>query len=193
LLSEHSRSPYAALATLNLARQDVEEGNLASAHVRLQWVIEQDHLPELTHLARLRNARLYVSEANVDKAKQLITGIYEGTFKPAYSEIRGDIAIAQKDYAMAKTAYQEALESKELGDEHRRLLQLKLDNLGHGLAITAIAPTVMLQVETATPGTAEANHLTVPIESRMAVPSEPLTFPIDWSVEPSTTKDVTEK
>ena len=131
LLSEHSNSPYAALAALNLARQDMEAGDIDGSHVRLQWVIAQNtSFPELTHIARLRKARLFLSQDKRAEAKSLIEGIDAGAFKGGYAELQGDIAIAEGQLDAARTAYTEALKSEDLSLKHREWLQMKLEDLG---------------------------------------------------------------
>ena len=130
LLSDYSGSPYAVLAVLNLARQDLEEGDIDSSHARLQWVIENSRLTELTHIARLRKVRLFLSQKKVTEANHLITGIDEGIFQPAYAELRGDIAIIQGQTEKARTAYTEAVASLDLSGEYREWLQIKRDDLG---------------------------------------------------------------
>jgi len=131
LLSEHSGSTYAVLAVLNLARLDLEKEDIDSSHVRLQWILDQNgSLSELTHIARLRKARLYLSEEKLAKASRLIEGVDVGEFKGAYAELRGDIAVAEARTDAARTAYTEALEGDELSGKHREWVQIKLDDLG---------------------------------------------------------------
>jgi predicted negative regulator of RcsB-dependent stress response len=191
LLSNHSGSPYAVLAVFNLARHDLENGDIDSAHARLQWAIDQNsHLSELTHIARLRKTRLFLSQEKWAEAKSLITGIEVAQFKGAYAELRGDIAVAEGQIDEARTAYEEALETEDLSFQHREWVQMKRDNLGlepdkrietnspffsepgnpstapdNPLAITEPAP--------ATPSTTPKNDLTI-IEPAPATPSTTL-------------------
>jgi predicted negative regulator of RcsB-dependent stress response len=164
LLSDHSGSPYGILAALSLARQDFEEGKTDSSHAHLQWVIDQNSsLAELTHIARLRKARLYLSEEKPAMAKNLIKGIEVGQFKGAYAELRGDIAVAEGQLSTARTAYKEALESEDLSGQHSQWVQMKLDDLGVEKAarIETSAPVSA----TGNPNTAEENNLTIPLDS----------------------------
>jgi predicted negative regulator of RcsB-dependent stress response len=130
LLSDHSNNPYSILAALNLARQDFKDGEINSAHARLQWVIDQDgDLAELTHIARLRKARLFLSEDKIAEAKNLIAGIDAGPFIGSYAELRGDIAFKEGHKEEASKAYTEAIIYLESGP-HQQLLQMKVDDLG---------------------------------------------------------------
>ncbi len=128
LLSQHSNSPYAILAALNLAHKDLEEGEIDSSHARLQWVIENSQLPELAHIARLRKAKIFLSQDKVAETNTLITGIDQGTFVGGYAEIKGDIALAQGKIEDARQAYTEAVPL--LSPQHGDWVQMKLDNLG---------------------------------------------------------------
>ena len=131
LLSDYSGSPYAVLAVLNLARQDLDDGDIDSSHARLQWVIDQNgDINELTHIARLRKARLFLSQEKLSEANALIEGISISKFKGAYAELRGDVALAQGQIDAARTAYIEALGSHDLSPQHHDWIQLKRDNLG---------------------------------------------------------------
>ena len=168
LLSEHSGSPYAILAALSLARQDLEEGELESSHAHLQWVIDQNsRLAELTHIARMRKARLYLSQQKLPKAKSLIKGIEVGQFKGAYAELRGDIAVAEGQLNTARTAYTEALESEDLSGQHSQWVQMKLDDLGVEKAA---------RIETSAPLSATGNPSTAE-ETALTIPLEPTTMP----------------
>lgn len=169
LLANHNQSGYAALAALVLAHQDLEEGQSESAQAHLQWVIEQDILPEFSHIARLRLARLFLSQHQFEKVTTLFKGIEMGDFKSGYAELRGDMALAQGQVAEARTAYQEALAGKELARESKTLLQMKLDNLGEATPIVAVAPAVgnptTVLDATATPKTAPSAEISIPLPS----------------------------
>ncbi|MDM8558991.1 tetratricopeptide repeat protein [Candidatus Parabeggiatoa sp. HSG14] len=193
LLSDHSDSPYAILAALNLARQDLDNGDLDGTHVRLQWVIDQkSNLVELTHIARLRKARLFLSQKKMAEAKSLIEGIDVGQFKGTYAELQGDIAIAQGQTDVARKAYTEALTSEDFSPEHREWVQIKLDNLG-----MIIDPPIEIRApESATgnPNTAQDNTLTIDSEP-LSVAANPstitqdnaLTIPVESTIMPFST------
>ncbi|MCK5523874.1 MAG: tetratricopeptide repeat protein [Thiomargarita sp.] len=141
LLSDYSDSPYAMLAVLNIARQDLDEGDIDSSHAHLQWVTDQNGgLSELTHIARLRKVRLFLSEDKFVEAKTLIDGVKDDKFKGVYAELRGDIAVAQGQLDVAGTAYTEALESQDLSFQHQKWVQIKRDDLGEKVRIEASMP-----------------------------------------------------
>lgn len=193
LLSKHSNSPYAALAVLNLARQDLKQGDIEASHARLEWVIEQNHsVPELTHVARLRKAKLFLAQHKIAEAKKLLANVTtQPDFAAAYAELKGDIAVAEKQIEVARQAYTQALASEDLAPKYREWLQLKLDDLGASKAdkvesqtpLSALATPSTAQTETqltvpaetvATPDTTHVNELTIPVSPSQSnsLPSE---------------------
>lgn len=190
LLSEQSNSPYASLAQLNLAAQDLKEGNLDSSHARLQWVMERNALPQMTHLARLRRVKLFLSQGKIDEAKKLMDSVADkGRFKASYTVLQGDIAMAQGQLEVARTAYTEALQSDTLAGgeglfskDEKNLVQMKLDNLGatKETRIETRLPVSLPPDALGTPSTAKQNVLTVPaVPSSSAATVTPGTTPKD--------------
>jgi predicted negative regulator of RcsB-dependent stress response len=182
LLSKHSSSPYAVLAVLNLARQDLAQGDIEASHARLEWVLEQDRsIPELTHIARLRKAKLFLAQHKVAEAKKLLVNVdTQKYFATAYAELKGDIAVAEQQTEAARQAYTQALASEDLAPKYREWLQMKLDDLGPSKTdriasqtpLSALATPSTAQAETkltvptetvATPNTTQVNELTVPV------------------------------
>jgi len=193
LLSKHSNSPYAVLAVLNLARQDLKQGDIEASHARLEWVIEQNHsVPELTHVARLRKAKLFLAQHKIAEAKKLLANVTtQPDFAAAYAELKGDIAVAEKQIEVAHQAYTQALASEDLAPKYRDWLQLKLDDLGASKAdkiesqtpLSALATPSTAQTETqltvpaetvVTPDTTHVNELTIPVSPSQSnsLPSE---------------------
>jgi len=158
LLKNHSNSSYAILGALHLAHQDLVEKDIESSHARLQWVIEQDSsLSQLTHIARLRKAKLFLSQEKFTEAKNLLDAVTASEdFQAAYAELRGDIAVAEGQIEAAKTAYQDALDSETLSYTHRQWVEMKLDDLGtvEGLRLQAPSPFAVV----GTPSTAAADQ-----------------------------------
>lgn len=133
LVSQFSQTSYAAMAELLMARQDLEDNNLASSHAHLQWVVDWKGQADLVNVARIRKARLFLAENKLEDAKRLLSTVAEAdkkNFQTAFAELQGDIAVIENKPDDARIAYTKALESKELGNEHRTWIQTKLDNLG---------------------------------------------------------------
>ncbi len=191
LLSEYSGSPYAILAALNMAHHDLEKGDIDSSQARLQWVIENSKIVELAHVARLRKARLFLSQKKVAETKKLIEGIDEATFRGEYAEIRGDIAMAEGRIDDARNAYTEAVGHLDLSPQHLKWVQMKLDDLGlkKEKRIEASAPTFPAVVPppvTESPLVIEQPSPTVSTETS-SVP-EPVAPVVESEETPVTTK-----
>jgi len=129
IVSDYSGTPYAALASLAMARLHVEKGELAAAENRLQWVMDHNSQEDIAHIARLRLARVLFADGRLDKALTLLANVDEAAYESIYQELRGDIYLAKKQLDQARTAYEAALAAMDEKDD-RQLLQMKLDDLG---------------------------------------------------------------
>lgn len=128
LLAEYQNTPYAALSALYLAKLGYEEGNTEQVESMLKWALENAKQPSTQHVARLRLARVYLEQDNVDQAAQLTqVDAYDG-FESEYNELIGDIAMSKGDAAAARTAYEKAVGSLPRGSGYSGLLTLKLDH-----------------------------------------------------------------
>lgn len=131
LLESHPRSIYAALAALVSAKAQFDAGDLKTARVQLQWVVDRAREPEVQAVARLRLAAVLLDEKAYDEALKALAAKTEPAFEALFEESRGDVLRAQGKVAEAKAAYQAALGKLASGDSvGRELIQLKLDSLG---------------------------------------------------------------
>ena len=130
ITDRYKRSGYAAFAALAAAKAAFDSGDLAAAKARLQWVAENGRDAETRDIGRLRLAAVLLDEKKYDEAlKQLETQPVE-TFSPLYSDLKGDILVAQGKPQEARAAYQAALDKTESKSGYRALIQVKLDALG---------------------------------------------------------------
>ena len=113
-----------------LGKLYVEDNNHEAAQKHLQWVIDNSSQNELKHLARLRMARLLLSENKVEQALQMIDSVEQGKFTASYEELKGDILLQQGNTEAARTAYQLALSETKGAANNNTFLQMKIDNLG---------------------------------------------------------------
>lgn len=129
LVEHFSGTPYAALAALGMARMSVESHSLDAAEVHLRWVIKNADQDGLKHIARLRLARVLATEKKYDKALALMKISGQGSYASLYSEVRGDILLAQHRPEQARSAYQQALDTIADGDRRRTLIEIKMNDL----------------------------------------------------------------
>lgn len=127
LQSEFGKSPYAAMAPLALAKLHVEEGDLAAAANALEASI--GGTGEIASVARLRLASVRLAQEQPQDALATLGNGGSGSFAPLYDELRGDAHAALGDVEAARSAYQSALDSEQVGVD-RTYVRIKLDALG---------------------------------------------------------------
>ena len=129
LLTEFEGTPYATLAAFSLARMAVEAGDMNTAKAQLQWVLDNSRQEQFLHTARLRLARVLISNNEVDVAAAVISNIKVDAYASPYAELRGDIALARGDRDTARNEYTIALESASDDNQQRSAIQGKLDDV----------------------------------------------------------------
>ena len=130
LIKDYPSTPYAGLAGLMLARFDFEAGDVAKARERLQWVLEHNGDDAMKHVARLRLARILLGNGDQEAALALLSTKDRAGFEAEYSELEGDIRVAQGRHEAARTAYREALKHLPADSPYAPVLNMKLDDLG---------------------------------------------------------------
>lgn len=139
LKSDYADSIYSRYAALQMARFQVERNELAKAAEELQWVLDNPDLgflqkadEELQIIARLRLARVKFGQDDAAGALALLqAGPVNADFVAGYSELEGDIQVAQGNHAAARAAYQKALAAQlASGTGNPAVLRLKLQDLG---------------------------------------------------------------
>jgi len=129
LKADYSGTPYAALAALLLAKDNVNANETEKAISQLKWVVDNNNDEGIQHLAQQRLARVYLSQNNIESAEALIKGIKASAFASGYNEIRGDINLAKKLPVQAKENYRLALSALAQGDQRYDIIKMKLDDL----------------------------------------------------------------
>ena len=129
LKADYSSTPYAALASLLLAKDNVNANEVEKAVLQLKWVIDNNNDSGIQHIAQQRLARLYLSQNNIESADALIKGVKAGGFSATYNELRGDINLAKKLPVQAKENFRLALASLTQGDQRYAIIKMKLDDL----------------------------------------------------------------
>lgn len=131
LKEEFADSAYAVYGMLLLARQQLmDEGDVAAAIESLQWAQDKaDDGSAMSFVIRNRLARAQFAAEQHDEALATLDGAGDNeAFAAIYSELRGDILLAQGDRDGAKKAYLAAREQSQQG--RSGVLELKLSDLG---------------------------------------------------------------
>lgn len=128
LRDNYASTPYASLGALLLAKAKAEQGNDAAVVENLQWVIDNGKQATLQTIAKLRLARVYIAQNELDKAQKLLDQPYPQAYQSLQAEVRGDLLVGRGDITAAKVAYDEAIATA--GAEDVDYLRMKRDNLG---------------------------------------------------------------
>ena len=129
LVSAHSGSTYASMASLMMASISIERGDKEGASAHLRWVVEQGKQDELKEIARLRLGRLLLDTGKADEAMAIVSKSDNASFRALTDELRGDILLAQGKRAEARNAYTNALAGYNDVPAKQNLLQMKIDDL----------------------------------------------------------------
>jgi predicted negative regulator of RcsB-dependent stress response len=132
LKSNYRYTPYAALATLMLARGYVYQNDYANAETELSWVMKHASANSLREIARLRFARILLQEGKPQETLKLLQKIDDIAYIPVIEELKGDSYMLLKQNDNARAAYQQALHSIPDYTAMRPILAMKLDNLATG-------------------------------------------------------------
>jgi predicted negative regulator of RcsB-dependent stress response len=124
---EHASSPYTDQAKMLAARMYVDEGTLDKAAGELSGVASNSKDHDLALIARLRLARVQISQGKPDMALATLAQAQPGAFAAIYHEVRGDAYYAKGDKANALAEYRSAQAGGDGGDS--ALLGLKVADL----------------------------------------------------------------
>jgi predicted negative regulator of RcsB-dependent stress response len=117
-------SAYHDLAALELARSQVDARQNDAAIATLRAIKSND--PAITDVANQRLARLLIEAKQADAALKLVSN---GTTATAL-EVRGDAHFALGQLDQARTSYSQALAKLDVASPQRRLIELKLNQVG---------------------------------------------------------------
>lgn len=128
LMDDYTRTPYAGMAALMLARLSVEANDQTAARRHLQWAIDHAADTAVKQAARLRLGQLYIANREYDAALSLVQTDAPG-FEAEYLELQGDAYAGLGKVDEARAAYDKAVKALAPNAPSRRLLQMKLDDL----------------------------------------------------------------
>jgi predicted negative regulator of RcsB-dependent stress response len=134
LIKAYPATPYADQAQLLLARLAIDEGQEANAVAALTRVMTDSKDEELRNVARLRLARVQIDQGKPDEAIATLAVAAPGKFVARFHDVRGDALYAKKDLAGAAREYQAALQAGDARGADTALVELKLADLGKGVA-----------------------------------------------------------
>lgn len=124
-IDSNSKSEYAVLAAMQLAKAQVQAGQLDEALAQLEWAKNATGDAALKPVITYRVARLQAEQGNFDAALSELATIKEQSWTGRVAELRGDISLRKGDKEAAYAAYAEAQQA----DDASQTLQMKLDDL----------------------------------------------------------------
>ena len=130
LVEKFSGSAYAPRAQLLAAQVNLQSKDTARAKTQLKWVIEHASETGLQDTARLKLASVLLDEKAYDEALKTLDATHPEAFVGLFSDLKGDVLLAQGKFSEARTAYQAALDKLDTKSNYHNLVQLKLDGLG---------------------------------------------------------------
>jgi predicted negative regulator of RcsB-dependent stress response len=130
ILGKYSDTSYASLAALVMAKIKTEDGDLPAASSQLRWVLSNAKQDVVKQEARLRLGRILLTQNKTKEALDLLNVSNTGVYTSEYEELKGDIYVKEKKPALARTAYSRALTESAPTSPGRKMLQMKLDDLG---------------------------------------------------------------
>ena len=117
-------TPYAPLAVLDLAKAQVEAGQRDAAIATLRGAESPN--PALEQILHQRLARLLIDAGKAGEALQLLGDADD----PSSLEVRGDAYVALGEREEARKAYSDVLARLDVASPGRRLVELKLTDVG---------------------------------------------------------------
>jgi predicted negative regulator of RcsB-dependent stress response len=121
-------TPYAPLAVLDLAKAQVEAGQRDAAISTLRTA--QSPNPVLEQVIKQRLARLLIDSGKAGEALKVLGNEDD----PATLEVRGDAQVALGKREDARKSYTEVLAKLDVASPGRRLVELKLTDVGGSAA-----------------------------------------------------------
>ncbi len=176
LIKNYPYTPYASLAALQLAKLAVNQNNLTEAADKLIWIIDHGHDQALQSIARLRLARILLTQNQAKQALNILSKNEDNAYTPIFLEEKGDILNnlgrskqALQNYLAAEKAFGNIIEQP--------LLEMKINNLAYCLMrnlmnkIYVLGIFICLLFLTACAGLGEDN---TPIPAPLAAISLPI-------------------
>lgn len=130
LADNYSDTPYASFALMQLAQQQYDAGQADAALATLERAAKFSQDAQMRGLITLRSARLHLASGDADGAISLLAGDGVAHFPAMSAEIRGDALLSKGDANAARKAYAEALTTLDASAPNRRIVEMKLADLG---------------------------------------------------------------
>lgn len=129
LKKNYESTPYAGLAALLLAKNDVAQNNLEQASTELNWTMEHASNDTLKQVARMNLARIDIQQKNNTGAIALLEKIDSPALAGMAESIKGDAYFADNQMAQARKSYEQAQTLLPAQNPEQQRLSMKLNDL----------------------------------------------------------------
>ncbi|WP_444995117.1 YfgM family protein [Aliikangiella sp. IMCC44359] len=144
--SQYPKTSYAILSSFQLAKLAVDANELSKAAAELTWIIDNHPDNELTPVAKIRLARIFIQQDKAADALPLVKVDKESGYSALASLVEGDalLALDKKDQALA--AYKIAMADVDMVAKHPSL-QFKIDQLSASEGISIASSSITSEKE----------------------------------------------
>jgi predicted negative regulator of RcsB-dependent stress response len=129
LEKNYNNTVYAGLAGLFSAKKAADEGKLDVAQQELEQVIKKGYAKSIRQMARLRSARIFITQKQPQKASELLEKVDDPAYLSAINLVKGDAYVALNQMDQARQSYQSALSEVTTTEPMYAVIQMKLENL----------------------------------------------------------------
>ncbi len=124
-ISGHKDTQYSVLAALQLAKAQVDAGDVDAALSQLQWAKANSGDDALIPLIAFRTARLLAEKGEFETALSELASVKSVGWSGRVAELKGDLLLRQGDKEGAYSSYTQAQQANDAS----QALQMKLDDL----------------------------------------------------------------
>lgn len=128
LLKKFPKTSYATFAALFTAKEAVVAGNYLLAQQNLTWAVDYAKDKRFRQIARIRSARVLLSQKKYDQALKTLKKIDDKTFLPAIAKVKGDVFSSMGRHLEAKREYDVARRGLKNLNINDPILAMKLAN-----------------------------------------------------------------
>ena len=129
LETNYTHTPYAGLAGLILAKNNVVQNKLPDAAKNLAWVVAHGSTKPIQQIARIELARILIAENQAQNALETLSTVTDASYEGLIAEIKGDAEVALKNPQAARKNYELAKALLPPSSADHQWLDMKLSNL----------------------------------------------------------------
>lgn len=144
LVEHYPESIYADAARLTLAKLAVLNHDYAKAESQLNFVAKQAKLSELSDVAKIRLARIWLVQKKYSQALKVLEGMQAKVYRPLVDELKGDIFTSMNQFDKAVKFYRKALAEVQDYGVGNLFLEMKSNDL---LAVSEQKPIHQLALK----------------------------------------------